>query len=113
MCGRVDNDTRRKCLEESGITVGEMERDVFLSHGASSFLKERFWDSADGFRVFVGNECETMVVGNPEKDLYMYDNKMLNPEDVAEVQMPHAMKLLIHELTSMGIDFRLITEDDE
>lgn len=96
-----------------GLRLGEMERDVIIAHGASSFLKERFWDSADGFRVFVGKESETIVVGNPDKDLYMYDNKTLNPEDVSEVQMPHAMKLLIHELTSMGIDFRLITEDEE
>lgn len=93
--------------------VGEMERDVILAHGCSGFLKERFWDSADGFAVFVGNESESMIVANPDKDLYMYDNKMLNPEDVAEVQMPYAMKLLIHELTSMGIDFRIITEEDE
>lgn len=90
-----------------------MERDVFISHGMSAYLKERFWDSADGFRVFVGKEAETMVVGNPDKDLYIYDNKMLNPEDVSEVQMPYAMKLLIHELTSMGVDFRMITEEED
>ena len=47
----------------------EMERDVFISHGLAGYLKERFWDSADGFRVFIGKESETMVVGNPEKDL--------------------------------------------
>ena len=38
---------------------------------------------------------------------------MLNPEDVAEVQMPYAMKLLIHEFTSMGIDFRMVTDDED
>lgn len=90
-----------------------MERDVFISHGMPCFLKERFWDSSDGFRVFIGNESETMVVGNPDKDLYMYDNKMLNPEDVSEVQLPYAMKLLWQELTSMGIDFRIVTENDD
>lgn len=93
--------------------VGEMERDVFISHGMAGYLKERFWDSADGYRVFVGKESETIVVGNPDKDLYMYENKMLNPEDVAEVQMPYAMKLLIHEFTSMGIDFRMVPDDDD
>jgi DNA-directed RNA polymerase II subunit RPB2 len=90
-----------------------MERDVFISHGMAGYLKERFWDSTDGYRVFVGKESETIVVGNPDKDLYMYENKMLNPEDVAEVQMPYAMKLLIHEFTSMGIDFRMVPDDDD
>lgn len=113
--GRVNNLTKQSVEgrnQGGGLRLGEMERDVFISHGMPCFLKERFWDSSDGFRVFVGNESETMVVGNPNKDLYMYDNKMLNPEDVSEVQMPYAMKLLWQELTSMGIDFRIITEQE-
>lgn len=98
----------------AGIKVGEMERDVFISHGEAGFLKERFMESSDKFRVYVGKEEETMVVGNPDKDLFIYDNKMLNPEDVSEVQMPYAMKLLWQELTSMGIDFRIVAgEIDE
>jgi len=90
-----------------------MERDVFISHGMAGYLKERFMESSDGFKVYVGKEAKTMVVANPDKDFYMYDNKMLNPEDVSEVQMPYAMKLLIHELTSMGIDFQIITDEED
>jgi len=114
--GRVNNLTKQSVEgrnQGGGLRLGEMERDVFISHGMSAYLKERFWDSADGFRVFIGKEAETMVVGNPDKDLYIYDSKMLNPEDVSEVQMPYAMKLLIHEFTSMGIDFRMATADDD
>ncbi len=79
----------------------------------SQFMKESFMDRSDKFRVFVGKESQCIIVGNPDKDLYMYDGKYLNPEEVSEVQIPYAMKLLIQEFTSMGIDFRLITEEDE
>jgi DNA-directed RNA polymerase II subunit RPB2 len=90
--------------------VGEMERDVMISHGTSQFLKERLVDSSDIFRIFVGKKSETIVVGNPEKGIYRYDNKDLNPDEVVEVQLPYAMKLFYQELTAMGIDLRLITE---
>lgn len=114
--GRVNNLTKQSVEgrnQGGGLRLGEMERDVFISHGMSAYLKERFWDSADAFRVFVGKESQTIVVGNPDKDLFVYDNQMLNPEEVSEVHMPHAMKLLIQEFMSMGIDFRIITEDEE
>ena len=114
--GRVNNLTKQSVEgrnQGGGLRLGEMERDVFIAHGMPTFLKERFFDSADGFRVFVGKEDQTMVVGNPDKDLYMQNKKMLNPEDVSEVQLPYAMKLLWQELTSMGIDFRMVTTGDD
>jgi len=90
-----------------------MERDCLMATGNASLLKERFMESADKFGVFVGKESETMVVGNPDKNFYYYDGKTLNPEEVSEIHIPYAMKLLIHELTAMGIDFRVKTGDEE
>ena len=116
----MDNDFRRKCLNESGnplffvkivYLVGEMERDVLIAHGTSQFLKERFIDSSDIFRVFVGKESQNVVVANPDKNIYRYDNKDLNPDEVVEVQLPYSFSLFRNELTSMGIDVRLIPED--
>jgi DNA-directed RNA polymerase beta subunit len=114
--GRVNNLTRQSVEGRShngGLRVGEMERDVLIAHGMSQFTKETYMDRADKFRVYIGKKSESIVVGNPDTDLYMYNNHFLNPEEVAEIQPPHAMKLLIQELISMGIDFRIITEDDE
>jgi len=112
--GRVNNLTKQSVEGRGvggGLRLGEMERDVLIAHGTAQFQKERFMDSADKFRVFVGKKNHSMVVGNPDIDLYLYDGKHLNPEEVSEVQLPHAMKLLMHELTSMGTDIRMITED--
>jgi DNA-directed RNA polymerase beta subunit len=90
-----------------------MERDVLIGHGISQFCKESFMDRADKFKVFIGKESQTIVVANPDKDLYMYDGQFLAPEEVAEVQIPYACKLLLQELTAMGFSISIITEDDD
>jgi len=113
--GRVNNLTKQSVEGRGvggGLRFGEMERDCLISHGTSQFQKERFMDSADKFRIYVGKKNHSIVVGNPDIDLYKFDNEDLNPEEVSEVQLPHAMKLLIHELMSMGTDIQMITDED-
>ncbi len=89
-----------------------MERDVLIAHGMSQFAKESYMDRADKFSVFIGKESQNIVVANPGKDLYMYNGKYLSGEEVSEVQIPYAMKLLWQELTSMGLQLNIICEDD-
>ena len=95
---------------DGGLRFGEMERDCIIAHGASQFLKERFMDSSDLFRVFISKKDQVMIIANPERDLFMYKDKELTREEVVEIQLPYAMKLLLHEMNSMGIDTRLITD---
>ena len=94
-----------------GLRLGEMERDVLIAHGTSQLLKERLVDCSDLFKVHVGKQSQTILAANPEKNIYYYDNKQVANEEVVEVQLPYAMKLLYQELTAMGMDIRLITEN--
>jgi DNA-directed RNA polymerase II subunit RPB2 len=95
---------------DGGLRLGEMERDVLIAHGSAQFLKERLMDSSDLFRVYISKEEKAIVVANPERNYFMYNGKELTRDEVDEVQLPYAMKLLIQEVISMGIDFKITTE---
>jgi DNA-directed RNA polymerase II subunit RPB2 len=92
---------------DGGLRLGEMERDVLIAHGIPQFLKERMMDSSDIFRVFVSKKDEAIVVGNPQKQIFRFNNEDIRDDEICEVQMPYAMKLLLQEMESMGIDVRL------
>ena len=111
--GPVKTTTRQPSdgrARDGGFRLGEMERDVLISHSTALFMTERLLHSSDLFRVFVGNESETVIVGNPDKGIYRYDQQDLNPDEVTEVHLPYSMQLFRSELTAMGIDIRLLTE---
>ena len=87
-----------------------MEKDANVAHGASQFLKERLMESSDLFRVYISKEHKNIVIANPEKNLFMYNGKQLTRDQVVEIQLPYAMKLLLHEMTAMGINAKIYTE---
>ena len=95
---------------QGGGRVGEMERDVLVAYGCSSFLKEKMTDSSDLFRMFVSKQHQTFCVGNEKENLFKFNEQYLDSDDVREIQLPYAMKLLWQEITSMGIDMRLIVD---
>jgi hypothetical protein len=92
---------------DGGLRCGEMERDCFIAHGVTKFLKERFMDSSDLFRTYVSKKEEALIVGNPEKHLYKFGGQQVIDDEVFQTQIPYAMKLLLQELESMGLDIRL------
>uniref|UniRef100_A0A6C0J4K0 DNA-directed RNA polymerase n=1 Tax=viral metagenome TaxID=1070528 RepID=A0A6C0J4K0_9ZZZZ len=109
--GQVHTTTRQPTegrSRDGGLRLGEMERDSILAHGATQFIKERFMDASDIFRVYVSKTEQSIVVANPDENIYKYGGKNIPKNDVVEVQLPYAMKLLLHEMTAMGIDTRII-----
>jgi DNA-directed RNA polymerase beta subunit len=48
-----------------------------------------------------------MIVGNPEQKIYKFNGQQIKDDEVVQIQLPYAMKLLLQELQSMGIDIRL------
>jgi len=92
---------------DGGLRLGEMERDCFIAHGVPKFLKERMMDSSDLFKVYVSKKEEAIVVGNSDTNIFKYNGQPIKDDEIMQIQLPYAMKLLLQELESMGIDVRL------
>ena len=52
-----------------GLRIGEMERDVLIAHGISSFLKETYMERGDKFVVYISKKSGAISVVNPEREL--------------------------------------------
>jgi hypothetical protein len=93
---------------DGGLRLGEMELECMWAHGSLFFLKERFMECSDNYRVFVCKECGMMAQVNPERGLY-YCKACKNITNFAEVRVPYASKLLMQEIQTMCIGARFIT----
>ncbi|WP_414836867.1 DNA-directed RNA polymerase subunit B [Candidatus Nanohalococcus occultus] len=94
--------------QEGGLRLGEMEKDVFVGHGASLLLKERF--GADATQIHIDEDSG---------DIGYYDhqqNKVVKPSgedgEFEEAEVPHAFLLLMNELKSMMMDTDLNLEEE-
>ena len=94
---------------EGGLRFGEMERDCMVSHGANRFTKGRIYDCSDKFKTHCCKKCGMLAIYNDKKGIHLCkvcDNRT----DFAQVNIPYACKLLFHELVTMNIAPRIITE---
>lgn len=111
--GKIQFITRQPAegrASDGGFRLGEMERDSLIAHGSAKFLKECFMDLSDAFKVYISKKDGCIIAGNPEQGRYILNGKSLTQDEVAEVHLPYAMKLLIQEITSMGILMKLHVE---
>ena len=101
----------RQCSEgrarNGGLRLGEMERDCFIGHGSSTFLKEKMLDSADNYRVFICKNCGMIANVNPDKNIYKCNN-CKNISDIVQIRIPYAFKLLSQELYTMNVLMRFV-----
>jgi len=94
---------------EGGLRYGEMERDCMVSHGCARFTKGRLYDSSDKFVVYSCRQCGMFVVFNNKKKIHQCKT-CGNRTAFARLNVPYAFKLLCHELITMNIAPRVITE---
>jgi DNA-directed RNA polymerase beta subunit len=81
-----------------GLRLGEMEKDCLVAHGASLLLKERF--DSDKSVIHIDEETGDMSI--MDKQGRRRSNKTSIGE-VNDVEVSYAFKLLLDELTSLGI----------
>lgn len=94
--------------QEGGLRLGEMEKDVFVGHGASLLLKERF--GADSTEIQV--DTNTGDIGYLDREHNKVVKQNGDSGDFEEVEVPHAMLLLLDELKSLMIDTDIKVEED-
>ena len=117
---------------DGGLRIGEMERDVLISHGISNFLTESMVERGDKCYLAVCNLSGMTAIYNPDKNLFMspmadgpiqfstsVDGKTVAIDhvtrfgrDFSVVAIPYTFKLLIQELQAINVQLRIITEDN-
>ena len=95
---------------EGGLRVGEMEREVLIGHGAAMALKERLLDSSDKETVYVSAETGFVAVEDVEQRR-VYDPSTGDEDDIHELEVSYAFKLLLDEMIALGIRPRIELED--
>ena len=117
---------------DGGLRIGEMERDVLISHGINNFLKDSMMDRGDKYYMAICNQTGMMAIYNPAKKLFMspmadgpikftgsIDEKEMHIENITRygrdfsvVCVPYTFKLLMQELQTINVQMRIITEDN-
>jgi DNA-directed RNA polymerase II subunit RPB2 len=94
---------------DGGLRLGEMEVECNWAHGTMYFLKERFMECSDNYRIFICKKCNRPANVNPDRKKYKC-YYCTNKVNFAEVRIPFASKLLMQEIQSMSIGTKFVTE---
>ena len=89
---------------DGGLRVGEMERDCLVAHGTSMLLIERLLLSSDPFLASICSKCGLLC----QEEWCEYCK---SGENVCQIRIPYACKLLFQELQSMYVVPRLTLSD--
>jgi len=119
--GPVQHRTRQPLegrARDGGLRIGEMEKDSFISHGATSTLLDRLLTHSDGYETVICKQCGFM--GEPEAPPGTSHRSVLHRrpycrycqshENVRHVKLPYAMKLLTQEFLACHIQLKFDIE---
>lgn len=91
-----------------GLRSGEMERDAFISHGASSVLLERLCVSSDQYKTVFCKTCGSIAVSNINGQGIVCKgcskSHERNPGNFGNLAVPYAYKLLTQLLMGAGLN---------
>jgi DNA-directed RNA polymerase subunit B len=83
--------------KEGGLRLGEMEKDCLIAHGAVLTLKERF--DSDKVVIPFCKKCGLVALWSKAQEKNIC--QACKGDDVAEIEMSYAFKLLLDELKTM------------
>ena len=90
---------------DGGLRLGEMERDVLISHGANATLRDRFLDNSDRYDTVICNTCGLFA------NMVSWTCSVCHDKaDLRLVTVPYAFKLLSQELAPAHILLRLSSQ---
>lgn len=92
---------------KGGLRLGEMERDTLVSGGAVNMLMDKFFQSSDGFDIYVCRTCGQQAIVNIEKNIYKCKT-CGDKSDIARVPSSYSSKLFLEELNAMNVGTRRI-----
>lgn len=94
---------------EGGLRFGEMERDCLIGYGASMLIRERLLEESDKTSIKICKDCGGIVVTDYIKRRSYCG--VCKSENMGEVEMSYAFKLLIDEIQSMGIFPHIVVKE--
>jgi len=94
---------------EGGLRFGEMERDCLIGYGASMLIRERLLEESDKTSMLICKDCGGIAITDYVKRRSYCG--VCKSENVGEVEMSYAFKLLVDEIQSMGIFPRIIIKE--
>ncbi|WP_411965234.1 DNA-directed RNA polymerase subunit B [Haloferax sp. YSMS24] len=95
---------------EGGLRLGEMERDTVIGHGAAMVLQERLLDSSDKEQVYIS--ADTGMVAVEDRDQRrIYDPVTGDEDNIHEIDISYAFKLLLDEMVALGVRPRIELKD--
>lgn len=112
--GRVQILTRQPTegrAREGGLRFGEMEKDCLVGHGAALLLRERLLESSDRTVIWVCENCGFMGWFDAKKNRPVCPVCGEEKGKLQPVEVSYAFKLLLQELTGLGIAVRLLLRE--
>jgi hypothetical protein len=116
--------------KDGGLRIGDMERDSILSHGMAAFMYDSMMTRGDYYKMAICNQSGTIAIYNRSTQNFyspladgplqfdQVDKETFVPNMITKygkefsiVEVPYCLKLLMHELTTMNVQMRLITAD--
>lgn len=95
---------------KGGLRIGEMETNALLAHGIGAFIKESMMERSDKYKFAIDKENGVIAIPHPDAMKSPYDD---NVKDFTHVETPYTFKLLIQELSALGIKPSLLTDDQQ
>ena len=87
-----------------------MERDTVIGHGAAMVLQERLLDSSDKEKVYIS--ADTGMVAVEDRDQRrIYDPVTGDEDNIHEIEISYAFKLLLDEMVALGVRPRIELKD--